>query len=137
MTDANDAELAVLNSLDDTELERIEQGEPLGVRPGGRLRQVLAHQHPIHDEIRKVYDNIGGTKGFTDWAEKPENQTAFYKMFARVAPQPKEATFVQISNILNPEEPSSGETFEAEKLKDVTGQQAAAIYEVIVKGNAT
>ena len=52
-----------------------------------RLRQALAKQHPIHDEFAKAYQNLGGTTGLTDWAE--DNQTDFYKLFAKLAPTPQ------------------------------------------------
>jgi hypothetical protein len=53
-----------------------------------RLRQHLSDQHPVLEEIAKTYDNLGGTVGLTNWAEK--NPTDFYKMFAATAPKPQQ-----------------------------------------------
>lgn len=94
-----------------------------------RLRQVLAHQHPVHEALGKAFDNLGGVTNLTRWAE--QNQTEFYKLFAKTAPQPKEQTFIAINGQLNPPE---HETFDTERLDNMDANGVTAAYAVIVRG---
>lgn len=72
-----------LPKLSENERALIREGDT----PHTELRKRLAQQHPVHDEIAKAYQNLGGTTGLTNWAEK--NQTDFYKMFSQTAPKPQ------------------------------------------------
>jgi hypothetical protein len=83
----------------------------------------------VHEEFAMAYDNLGGVVGLTDWAE--ENKTDFYKLFAKTAPTPKEATFVQINNTLN----NSGDVLEAQRIAEIDDPNAAvATYQLIING---
>lgn len=113
-----------LPALTDEERQVIEQGGA-----PNRLRQVLAHQHPVHEAMGKAFDNMGGVTGLTHWAE--DNKTDFYKLFAKTAPQPKEATFVQINTQINGEDSA----LDATQVKDVNDpNHATAVYQIIMNG---
>lgn len=103
-----------------------QQGDPSSPP---RLRQVLAQQHPIHEEFNKAYQNLGGVVGLTDWAE--DNPTQFYRLFAKMAPQPKEQTFIAINTSLNGED----QAIEATRVEDIDDPNAAtAVYQVLMRG---
>lgn len=119
------AETQVVKHTDPQEIEAHRDGQ-FGQT---RLRQILAHQHPVHEEFAKAYQNLGGVVALTDWAE--DNKTEFYKLFAKTAPTPKEATFVQIHNQINNE----GQVIEARRVEEIADPNAAiAVYQLIAKG---
>jgi len=72
-----------LAQMSPQELTEVEEG----CTPHSELRKRMASQHPIHGEFAKAYENLGGTVGLTDWAQ--DNQSSFYKLWARLAPAPQ------------------------------------------------
>lgn len=78
-----------------------------GYKTGGRRRGTPNRiTRAFRDAVQTVYHDIGGDKGFSDWAQ--ENRTEFYKIAARLIPQEMhdasdETIIVQLVQFFRPE----------------------------------
>lgn len=53
------------------------------------LRDRMANQHPFHERLALVYEQMGGDQALLDWAV--ENPSRFYEMMMKASPPPQGA----------------------------------------------
>jgi hypothetical protein len=51
------------------------------------LRQKMAGQHPFHEELACVYEQMGGQDALLEWAE--ENPGKFFDLMMKASPPPQ------------------------------------------------
>ena len=55
-------------------------------RPQGSKNKISSD---IAQAFKKTFDDLGGTEGFTKWAEQPQNKGKFYNMTTKLLPKPE------------------------------------------------
>lgn len=50
------------------------------------LREKMRNQHPFHERLALIYDQMGGDAALLEWAE--DNPTQFYQLMMKASPPP-------------------------------------------------
>ena len=69
----------------ETGKNRIGQGKPGPGRPKGSANKTTS---AAREAFEYAFEGIGGKDKLKEWANDPEHQTEFYRLYARMLPKP-------------------------------------------------